>query len=54
LDFNEEFKYGDIYLANEQQFSAFEHDVADVEVCKRQFDDMEREVSGGDDLTHKH
>ena len=44
LRFNEEFTYGDVYLANEQQFSAFELDVADVDTCKRQFEDMEREV----------
>jgi glycyl-tRNA synthetase alpha chain len=44
LRFNDEFKYGDIYLANEQQFSAFELEVADVETAKRQFEDMEREV----------
>jgi glycyl-tRNA synthetase, tetrameric type, alpha subunit len=44
LQFNEEFKYGDVYLANEEQFSAFEQEVADVETCKRQFEDMEREV----------
>ena len=44
LAFNAEFKYGDVYLDNEQQFSAFEHDVADVEVFKRQFEDMERQV----------
>jgi glycyl-tRNA synthetase alpha chain len=44
LAFNDEFTYGDIYLANEQQFSAFELEVADVAVLKRQFEDMEREV----------
>ena len=44
LRFNDEFLYGDIYLANEQQFSAFELEVADVETAKRQFEDMEREV----------
>ncbi len=44
LRFNDEFKYGDIYLANEQQFSAFELEVADVETARRQFEDMEREV----------
>jgi glycyl-tRNA synthetase alpha chain len=44
LDFNDEFKYGDIFLPNEQQFSAFELEVADVATCKRQFEDMEREV----------
>ncbi|WP_293681508.1 glycine--tRNA ligase subunit alpha [uncultured Phenylobacterium sp.] len=44
LRFNDEFSYGDIYLPNEQQFSAFELEVADVETAKRQFEDMEREV----------
>ncbi|MEW5687035.1 MAG: glycine--tRNA ligase subunit alpha [Pseudomonadota bacterium] len=44
LQFNDEFTYGDIYLANEQQFSSFELETADVETCKRQFEDMEREV----------
>ena len=44
LKFNDEFSYGDIYLANEQQFSSFELEVADVETAKRQFEDMEREV----------
>ena len=44
LEYNDEFKYGDIFLANEQQFSAFELEVADVAVFKRQFEDMEREV----------
>ena len=39
-----QFTYGDIYLPNEQQFSAFELEVADVATCKRQFEDMEREV----------
>ena len=44
LKFNDEFSYGDVYLANEQQFSAFELQAADVDVFKRQFEDMEREV----------
>jgi glycyl-tRNA synthetase alpha chain len=44
LKFNDEFSYGDIYLPNEQQFSAFELEVADVATLKRQFEDMEREV----------
>jgi glycyl-tRNA synthetase alpha chain len=44
LKFNDEFSYGDIFLANEQQFSAFELEAADVDVLKRQFEDMEREV----------
>ena len=44
LRFNDEFTYGDVYLANDQQFSAFELEVADVDVFKRQFEDMERQV----------
>ncbi len=37
--------YGDVFLENERQFSAFEQEVADVAVLKRQFEDMEREAS---------
>jgi glycyl-tRNA synthetase alpha chain len=44
LRYNDEFTYGEVFLANEQQFSAFELEVADVEVFKRQFEDMERQV----------
>jgi glycyl-tRNA synthetase alpha chain len=44
LRFNDEFSYGDIYLANEQQFSAFELEAADVGTFKRHFEDMERMV----------
>ena len=44
LKFNDEFSYGDVYLANEQQFSAFELEAADVATYKRQFEDMERLV----------
>ena len=44
LQFNDEFKYGDVFLDAEQQFSAYELDVADVDVIKRQFEDMEREA----------
>ncbi|MDR3509405.1 MAG: glycine--tRNA ligase subunit alpha [Caulobacteraceae bacterium] len=36
--------YGDVFLENERQFSAFEQEVADVAVLKRQFEEMEREV----------
>src|ERR1700757_3890007 len=32
--------YGDVFLENERQFSAFEQDVGDVEVFKRQFEEM--------------
>ncbi|MGA0604546.1 glycine--tRNA ligase subunit alpha [Phenylobacterium sp. VNQ135] len=44
LQFNDEFKYGDVYLANEQQFSAFELEVANVDILKKQFEEMESEV----------
>ncbi|MDB5446106.1 MAG: glyQ [Phenylobacterium sp.] len=44
LAYNEEFSYGEIFLANEQQFSAFEQEAADVPTFKRQFEDMERMV----------
>ncbi len=44
LRYNDELTYGEVFLANEQQFSAFELEVADVEVFKRQFEDMEKQV----------
>ena len=44
LQFNDDFTYGEVFLANEQQFSSFELDVADVATFKRQFEDMERMV----------
>ena len=43
LQFNDRFTYGEVFLENEREFSAYELDVADVETLKRQFDDMERE-----------
>src|SRR5579863_3785582 len=36
--------YGDVFLENERQFSAFEQDAADTEMLQRQFLDMERLV----------
>ena len=36
--------YGEVFLENEREFSAFELEVADVAVLKRQFEDMEAEV----------
>jgi glycyl-tRNA synthetase alpha chain len=44
LQYNDEFTYGDIFLANEQQFSAFELEVADVATFQRQFQEMEQAV----------
>jgi glycyl-tRNA synthetase alpha chain len=36
--------YGDVFLENERQFSAFEQEAADVAVLKQEFEDMERQV----------
>ena len=36
--------YGEVFLENERQFSAFELEAADVAVLKRQFEEMEREA----------
>jgi len=36
--------YGDVFLENERQFSAFEQETADVQTLERQFEDMERAV----------
>jgi glycyl-tRNA synthetase alpha chain len=36
--------YGDVFLENERQFSAANFNGFDVEVLKRQFEDMERQV----------
>jgi glycyl-tRNA synthetase alpha chain len=35
--------YGEVFLENERQNSAFNFEVADVDTLKRQFEDMERE-----------
>jgi glycyl-tRNA synthetase alpha chain len=41
LRFNDDgASYGDVFLENERQFSAFNFEVADVETLKRQFEDM--------------
>ncbi len=37
--------YGQVYLENERQFSAFEQEAADVVMLKRQFDDMVETVN---------
>ena len=36
--------YGDVFLENEREFSAYEQEAADVAMLKRQFEDMERET----------
>ena len=44
LAFNDRFSYGEVFLENEREFSAYELDVADVDTLKRQFEDMERQA----------
>jgi glycyl-tRNA synthetase alpha chain len=45
LRFNDQgVSYGEVFLENERQQSAFNFEVADVETLKRQFEDMERQV----------
>ncbi|HEY2707160.1 MAG TPA: glycine--tRNA ligase subunit alpha [Caulobacteraceae bacterium] len=36
--------YGEVFLENERQFSAFDFEAADVAMLKRQFEDMEAQV----------
>ena len=36
--------YGEVFLENEREFSAFEQEAADVDMLRRQFVDMERAV----------
>jgi len=36
--------YGDVFLENEREFSAYELEAADVAMLKRHFEDMEREA----------
>jgi glycyl-tRNA synthetase alpha chain len=36
--------YGDVFLENERQWSAYDFEAADVAMLKRQFEDMERQV----------
>ncbi len=45
LPFNDRgMSYGEVFLENERQMSAYNFEVADVETLKRQFEDMERQV----------
>jgi glycyl-tRNA synthetase alpha chain len=43
LDWNGDMTYGDVYLRNEQEQSAFNFEVADTEVLFRQFEDAEKQ-----------
>jgi len=45
LAFNDDgVSYGEVFLENERQWSAYNFEAADVEVLKGQFEDMERQV----------
>ena len=45
LDWNGELTYGDVYLRNEQEQSAFNFEVADTNVLFRQFEDAEKQCA---------
>ena len=45
LPFNDRgMTYGEVFLENERQMSAYNFEIADVDTLKRQFEDMERQV----------
>ena len=54
LKFNDQFRYGDVFHQSEQEFSAFNYELADTAMLFRHFDDAEREcqslVSGNKKL----
>ena len=45
LQFNDRFTYGEVFLENEREFSAYELDVADVGMWKDVFEKLEHECS---------
>ncbi len=45
LDWNGEMTYGDVYLRNEQEQSAFNFEVSDTDVLFRQFTDAEKQCA---------
>ncbi len=45
LDWNGEMTYGDVYLRNEQEQSAFNFEVSDTDVLFRQFGDAEKQCA---------
>jgi glycyl-tRNA synthetase alpha chain len=45
LDWNGELSYGDVYLRNEQEQSAFNFEVADTDVLFQQFEDTEKQCA---------
>ncbi len=45
LAFNEQFRYGEVFHQNEQEFSAYNFELADTEILKRHFKDAEKECN---------
>ncbi len=45
LAFNEQFRYGEVFHQNEQEFSAYNFELADTEILKRHFEDAEKECN---------
>ena len=45
LKFNEKFKYGDVFLRSEREFSAYNFEWADTETLFRHFADAEKECT---------
>ena len=43
LKFNEQFRYGEVFHQSEQEFSAFNYELADTAMLFRHFEDAERE-----------
>jgi glycyl-tRNA synthetase alpha chain len=43
LKFNEQFRYGEVFHQSEQEFSAFNYELADTSILTRHFEDAERE-----------
>jgi len=43
LNFNEQFRYGEVFHQSEQEFSAFNYELADTATLFRHFEDAERE-----------
>ena len=43
LAFNEQFRYGEVFHQSEREYSAFNFELADVNILLRHFEDAERE-----------
>ena len=43
LAFNDQFRYGEVFHQNEQEFSAYNFERADTEILFRHFEDAEKQ-----------